>query len=125
MIDRDKDNDLTPCARKSCRHIGAPHPVNGIRDDCTVMSTRTMGRSLAWLRTEPVPAHEPQNPRPGGPGALVPQARPDLAIAFAVEPALGDHCPGLPPTNCASGIGPCGPGRSRGRGSAGAGWKSR
>ena len=42
MIDRNKDSDLTSCARKSCRHIGAPHAVNGIRDDCTVMSTRAL-----------------------------------------------------------------------------------
>ena len=47
MIDRDKDSDLTSCAQKSCRHIGAPHLINGIRDDCTVMRTRTLGRSLA------------------------------------------------------------------------------
>ena len=44
----------------------------------------------------PFPAHEPQNPRPASLDTLVSQARPDLAIAFAVEPALGDHYPDLP-----------------------------
>ena len=43
-------------------------------------------------------AHEPQNPRPGGSDTLVSQARPDLATAFAVEPALGDHCPDIEPS---------------------------
>ncbi len=45
---------------------------------------------LAWLRTEPVLAHKPQNPRLGGAGALVTQACPDLAVTFSVELAVGD-----------------------------------
>ena len=47
------------------------------------MSPWPVCRPLTWLRTQPVLAHQPQNPHFRGADALVTQARPHLAIDLA------------------------------------------
>ncbi len=79
----------------SVPHIPWPF-VNVVRDDGSVMSPWPVCRPLTWLRTEPVLAHQPQNPHFRGADALVTQARPHLAIALAMEPAVGDDLSDLP-----------------------------
>ena len=107
----------------SVPHIPWPF-INVVRDDGSVMSPWPVCRPLTWLRTEPVLAHQPQNPHFRGADALVTQARPHLAIALAMEPAVGDDLSDLPDQ---IGIrqGPCGPGRRRGAASVRAGCRSR
>src|SRR5690554_5701610 len=47
MIDRDEDRHLLACAEESGCHVGAPHLVNGIRDDRSIMHMWSMRRALA------------------------------------------------------------------------------
>ena len=71
------------------RHVGAPHRVRLLGRDRAVVGLRAVGVAAPAWGLEVMLPHQPPDPLGGRADAPMPQPRPDLAVALAVERALG------------------------------------
>ena len=105
MIHRDEHRDLAMLRGEARRHVirhrprtdGGrwliPHRVDPLGDDRAVVVARAAGAAHPARRREAVLTHQAAHALLGGAQAPVAQPRPDLAVALAVEGALGQHPP--------------------------------
>lgn len=88
VIDGHEHRDL-PLSRPGGGQVGAAHRVDPVRDDGAIVVARSARcadpRGGQWV----VGAHQAQHPALGSAHALHAQPCPDLAMAFAVEGAVG------------------------------------
>src|SRR3954466_1796785 len=90
MVDRDEHRSLALTGEYGGQ-ISAPHRVHGLRNDGAIMRSRSAWRTSAAGCQQPILAHQSQHPPPRGAYAAVSQPGPDLAMALAMERAVGQH----------------------------------
>src|SRR5688500_17787936 len=71
--------------------VGTPHEIDPFGGDRAVVGARAMRPAGTLVGQEAVLAHQPQDAAPAGADARKPQPRPQLAIALAVERAVGQQ----------------------------------
>ncbi len=87
--DRWHEHRDLPLGRPGGGQVGAPHRVDPVRDDGAVVVARTARVPTRVGAKQVVGAHRRSTPTLGGAHALHAQPCPDLAMAFAVEGAVG------------------------------------
>jgi hypothetical protein len=85
MIDGREHTDLAFLSGDSRGHVGPPELVRAVGYDGPVMSLGPVEVADPVWGLEAVLPHQPPDSLPRGPDALVPEPRPDLALALAVE----------------------------------------
>jgi hypothetical protein len=93
IIDGDEDRDRAMLDGERRGHVGSPHGVDGLRDDCAVVVARTARSTHAGRGLQAVLPHQAAHPLLRGAQALVTQSRPDLPVALAMEGADDEHLP--------------------------------
>src|SRR4051795_1924014 len=74
-------------------HVGAPHGVDPLGRDRAVVGLRAVRPPGALVGQQAVLAGEPQDAAAAGADARKTQPRPELAVALAVEGAIGQELP--------------------------------
>ena len=90
VVDRDEDRGLA-LAGQGRGQIGAPHRVDPLGADRAVVGLRAVRPADPAWRLQAMLAHQAQDAALGGADAGEAQPRPDLAVALAVERAVGQQ----------------------------------
>src|SRR3954470_8056181 len=95
VVDGDEHRRLT-LAGHHRGQVGPPHQVDPLGRDRAVVGLGAMGSAGALVGQQAVLAREPQDAPAAGADAREAQPRPQLAVALAVEGAVGQELPDLP-----------------------------
>src|SRR4051812_10971568 len=96
VVDGDEHRRLT-LAGHHRGQVGPPHQVDPLGRDRAVVGLGAMGSAGALVGQQAVLAREPQDAAAAGADAGEAQPGPQLAVALAVEGAVGQELPDLPP----------------------------
>ncbi len=93
VVDEDEDGGVALVGH-AAGGVDGPHAVGPVGGDGAVVDLRVAEGGGPLLREEAMLSHEAEDPsHRGEDAALVPQAGPDLAIAFADEGSRAEHGP--------------------------------
>src|SRR4051812_36768044 len=95
VVDGDEHRGLT-LAGHHRGQVGPPHHVDPLGRDRAVVGLRAAGMAGTLVGEQAVLAREPEDAASAGADAGEAQPRPQLAVALAVEGAVGQELPDLP-----------------------------